>query len=170
MGFLLCLRLFRFSRNLFKNSYWGMIPCDLYNSVFIQRQPVVQCPYHFFHSKTFVGRKDDNPEVHHVRYLRFVSETIPLLQIFKKADLLFEINSDKQVEAVTAEALDIVEEYSTLRAPFVPVVFRDGLQHRNLSKRTGQMRRFVYAMTTNTKKLAELVKFFDIYGIEVWYS
>ncbi len=140
-----------------------------------------------------VSRSDDSEEVTRKRLATFHSETEPLVQFYFKKDRLYTLSAALPPDELTHDIIQTLAASSegalVEKSPYdclsreleqlrllggspsaldeVVRKFRDQSLQQNHAKRTGQVRRWVYAMTGNQKKYQELVNFFDVYGIEV---
>lgn len=139
-----------------------------------------------------VTRADDQEAVIRKRREVYNAETAPLVDLFFKQDKLYTVTGAERPEDVTSQifealiqssqgAVPAAHPYDKLKARLrdpkygvdqaaltkLATEFRDESLELNERKRTGVMRRFVYAATSNPKKLQEYVKIFDLYGVEV---
>lgn len=129
------------------------------------------------------NRPDDAMEVQEKRFKAFVDNTLPMLEIFKIKDIVYEIDASKHVQDVTQEIISVIMDNVTLNNSFnklknaiknnndeynVEMFLNESLEYnQQTQKRTGEMRVIVFVMTESTEKFIEIEKMFALYGHEV---
>lgn len=137
-------------------------------------------------------RPDDQPEVVTKRLDAFESQTIPVIDRYFRSDALYRVDGMASPDQVNQRILESLGDASggpgfaptaferfkeSLGNPSISgddgalgqvvLEFRNRSLQENLHKRTGNKRRFVFALTSSNDKYREFVKYFDQYGIEV---